>query len=1029
MLKIKSIKTSKANGLSGSMAHYLGISEYYRDKDGRERSSSEWFGHGAEKLGLTGTVDSEMLLRLCEGYAPDGSKLRQTAGKQATWVAARDREGNPRLDAAGKPMGAYKTERIGFDCTFSAPKSLSILYAMGASSDNVADRAMADKLLSVHQNAVRVGMSMLEKHGAQTRRGHAGKDVHAAEGLIVSMHTHFAAREHDKLPNGEVGDSINEQLHTHCLVQNAVLAEGRFSALEADEMYAMHRAVGQLYRNELAVGLRKLGYTVVADRQLDRDGHEHKGLIKVAGVPDTLIQERSGRRKQILEYMKQHPEADAQEATLATRASKDEPPFAELVKRWAKDFDDFRQRNPMERLPESILDVRHAKIPEKEQEALARDAELDRAHKDQVILAELHETLSVWRRVDLMKVLAEKNVGLTAAQVMKETSAFLVRNELAIIEPEAIHRDDKGKKLAKKHTQVRFADPKVVEQERELVRGAVARKNEAGLDPKIVANAIEEMEQERGFKLSAEQRAGVEWATVKTGGVCILQGRAGTGKTVSALASVKAFKASGYDIVGCASGWDAAKKLESECGVASHSIASLVSKLDKGKMKLSAKSLVLIDEAGMVGTPSLSALLRHAHEAKAKVICQGDVLQLQSVERGSPMRAMAEAIGSVTLKDIRRQRSTHDKDTADLYYAAGGAELRSRRQNQEAGQKIMARMEKRGQLQGYEDREQAMKVLVQDYAASPRPARDKLVLGCTREDVEALNRAIREVHRARGERGSVEHMVPMTNPRSGQVQPIALAEHDRIRFTKKSDELGVVNGTKAVLIGLVPHPDGSFLLRAKIESDIKGQDGRLIEFNSNSKGVCVDYGFVSTVHKAQGQSVEEVYHLGHRSMTDRQLSLVSFTRMKSSYAVYGAASELFDRSGDAAHATDRLQTNALTEGLSKEFGGRTTTQVMADIAKEKALHATEKALGLAAQTPKAKCLAKASAAIKQASPEDKAKQRAPVQTSPEHASLVQRAATAFKTVASRMRTAVLAHQREVEQQLAQQRKRTRSMAR
>jgi len=944
MLSIAAIRNTSADGSGGGMPAYLKATEYYLDKDGVEQSSAKWWGKGADALGLTGKpVSEELMDKLADGFAPDGTKLRQNAGRKPEFRPTLDRDGNQRMDDKGQPMGTWVGERVGFDLTFSSPKSFSIAFA-------AADPALRDRMLEAHHKAVETGLRVMELHAAETRRGKGSKDVIEVEGLLVSRHTHYAARSHDKV-DGVQGTGIDMQAHSHCLVYNSCMgSDGKWATLEPREMYAWKKAVGAIYRAELANGLREMGFGIEDDLRLDQNGKVKDRFFKVSGVPDELIRERSGRRQQIEAFMEEHPEASAQEATMATRAGKDEPTFGELVNSiWKDELNDWRARNPGQ-FPQDMRELLNRPLtPEQvqEQQRLAKRSQRD---VDKEILNELHETASVWSRKELTQAIAERSAGtLDAKGIIAEVSQFLGRNNLTLIMPEAIHSDDKGQKLARRHRAVRFADPKVVEQEQKLVRDALARKdeNDIRLDPKVVEKAIKKVEKERGFALSAEQRTAVDWVT-GPGTVAVVEGRAGTGKTTTSAPIIQAYQDSGYEIVGCATGWDAAKKLESESNstMTAHSIASLLVKLDQGKMHLRGK-LLIVDEAGMLGVPSLARLMEHAHAAGkdggagCKVLLQGDKLQLQSVERGGPLRLLAKELGSVDLRDIRRQKSQADRDTANMFYAAGGDELRSRGENQRAGEAILSRMEKRGQLQGYENKDMAKKYLVQDYMQSPLPAREKLIIAGSRADVTELNNLVRKAHQDRGELGP-DMLVDVRNPRTDVKETLALATGDRVRFGKKDEELGIVNGTVAVVTGLTKQKDGRIKIEATIESDIKTQNGRKVTF-TNDQYAYLSHGWGGTVHTSQGQGKEAVFHLFHRGMTDRQLSLVAFTRAKSSYAMYGAASEIYDRGIDASVATDRLQTNAMTEGLH----GKTTQQVIrerADALEKQARDAQEHSL-------------------------------------------------------------------------------------
>ncbi|KRE90848.1 hypothetical protein ASG87_01545 [Frateuria sp. Soil773] len=1008
MLSIAAIKNTSADGSGGGMPAYLKSTEYYLDATGVEQSSSKWCGRGADALGLTGqTVTEELMDKLADGFAPDGTKLRQNAGRKPEFRPTLDRNGQQRLDEQGQPMGVWVGERVGFDCTFSAPKSFSIAFA-------AADPALRDRMLDTHHKAVETGLRMMELHAAETRRGHGSKDVIEVDGLLVSRHTHYAAREHDKV-DGTPGTGIDMQVHTHALVYNVCLGkDGKWATLEPREMYAWKMAVGAIYRAELAKGLQALGFGIEDDIRLDENGQVKDRFFKVSGVPDELVRERSGRRKQIEAFMEANPEASAQEATMATRAGKDEPSFGELVNSiWKDELNDWRARNPGQ-FPQDMRELLNRPLTPEQQQEQERQAQRTQQEQDKEILDELHETQSVWSRKDLTRAIAERSAGKRdAAGIIHEVSQFLGRNDLALILPEAIHKDDRGEKLARRHRAVRFADPKVVAQEQTLVREALARKDEQTirLDPESVKVAVAEMEKERGFQLNAEQLKSVDFVCLESGGVAVVEGRAGTGKTTSADAIVKAFQASGFEVIGAATGWDAAKKLESESAgaITGHSIASLNAKLDKGKMQLNDKTLLIVDEAGMVGTPSLTKLMSHAHAAGAKVLLQGDKLQLQSVERGGPLRLLAKELGSVDLRDIRRQRHQADRDTAHEFYAAGDDTLRSRGQNLAAGTAILQRMEQRGQLQGYADRDQAKKYLVQDYMQSPLPAREKLIIAGPRADVAELNHLVRQAHRDRGELGP-DVAVDVRHPRTDVKETVALAVGDRVRFGKKDEDLGLVNGTRAVVTGLTKQKDGHVHIEATIESDIKTQDGRKLSF-STADYAYLEHGYAGTVHKSQGQGKEQVFHCFHRGMTDRQLSLVAFTRAKDSYAMYGGP-EIHDIGIDASFATDRLQTNALTEGLH----GKTTQEVI-----------RERAAALEAQTradseAKRQARNEPHAMREQPTPErPTAEQTAERQPDPRTV----RAAEAFRGIRERLVAKAQEREREQSRAAARERKRTR----
>ncbi|WP_017462032.1 MobF family relaxase [Dyella ginsengisoli] len=907
MLTIRALKTQSGSSGGSSIPEYLTSTHYYQSADGKEVVASAWFGSGAKALGLTRkAVDVEDMAKLAQGLAPDGTKLRRNAGEKPAVVELKDRQGNPRLDESGNPILREVQQRIGWDMTFSAPKTVSVAFA-------AADGELRDQILDAHHRAVAKSLDWIEKQAAETRRGKNGVDVHDAQ-MVISRHTHFAARPHDQTFDGSESQ-CDPDLHSHCVAYNVALdAQGKWGALETVEIYRQKMAVGALYRAELAAGMAGLGFGIEDEIHLDDAGKEKFRAFKVAGIPDELAEEMSGRRGQIEQAMKADPSLSPQAANLKTRQQKDEPPFEELTQQWKAHLDSFRLRHPELGMPADAEALR-----QRERKPVMRD----QAKEDAEILAKLHEMKTVWTRHDLLQQIAERNAGtLDANGVAKACNAFVQRNDLHVIQPEKIHDDERGDHLARRHRQVRYASQAVVEEERSMIESVKSRATEDHrVEPAKVTQAISQMEKARGFQLSPEQRKAVEHLTQSQGAVQSLVGRAGTGKTTVSEAVVASHRAAGYDVIGAATGWDAAKKLEAEAGIPSQSIAALLKGLDDGRTKLTPKSLILVDEAGMVGTPSMSALLKHAEQAKAKVILQGDPLQLQSVERGGAMRAITKAVGGATLADIRRQKHSEDTKTAGLFYAVGGDELRSRGENAKAGREILARMEKRGQIRAFDDDAEAMRTLIADYLGSPTAIHEKPILASKRAEVNALNAAVREGLHARGRLGP-DHVIQVAYGTEGKTRPLPLAVGDHVRFNAKESKLGLVNGSRARIDAIEALEGGGHRIEATLISDIKKDDGSRISFDTRDFSA-IEYGYASTIHKAQGQSKTEVYHYAGENaggVSDRQLALVAFTRMKQSYALYGTVDGIYGPALDANIASDQLQLNVTEEGLT----GRTT---------------------------------------------------------------------------------------------------------
>jgi conjugative relaxase-like TrwC/TraI family protein len=260
-----------------------GVEDYYAGED----SAGEWLGGGTLRLSLKGKVEGTALHTVLAGNRPEtGEPLRDTHG----------------------------TRVPGFDLTFSAPKSVSILFGIG-------DGAVSEAVRRAHDAAVRDAIGYVERATSQARRGHGGQQVIAGRGLVAAAFRHRTSR---------LGDP---QLHTHVPVANLVEgADGRWSALDGRLLYAHAETAGYLYEARLRAELTaRLGveWTPV-----------HNGVADIRGVSPAVMRAFSRRRAEIeaeLERRGESSAAAAQVATLATRRAKDANIDAgELVSEWRK---------------------------------------------------------------------------------------------------------------------------------------------------------------------------------------------------------------------------------------------------------------------------------------------------------------------------------------------------------------------------------------------------------------------------------------------------------------------------------------------------------------------------------------------------------------------------------------------------------------------------------------------------------------------------------------------------------------------
>lgn len=345
--------------------------------------------------------------------------------------------------------------------------------------------------------------------------------------------------------------------------------------------------------------------------------------------------------------------------------------------------------------------------------------------------------------------------------------------------------------------------------------------------------------------LSDEQRDAAQ-QLLSSGDLACLVGFAGSGKSTMLSEVRAAFEAEGYTVRGAALSGIAAQNL-TQSGISARTIASLSYAWDNGRDQLSRNDILVVDEAGMIGSRELANLIQTASAAGAKIILAGDPEQLQAIDAGAAFRAILDRTDAAELTEIRRQRVEWQQE-ATKELATGRTE------------EALARYEAAGAIIVASNEVEARKALVdrwhQDGAADPE--KSQIMLAHSRADVRALNDEARERRRADGVLGTDFDVETSRGQRS-------FAEGDRLLFLRNDKTLDVRNGTLATIAGI---ENGCLSVRT--------DDGRTVEVNSSTYRD-FDHGYAVTVHKSQGVTVDKAYvHAG--TGFDRHLSYVACSR-------------------------------------------------------------------------------------------------------------------------------------------------------
>jgi Ti-type conjugative transfer relaxase TraA len=393
----------------------------------------------------------------------------------------------------------------------------------------------------------------------------------------------------------------------------------------------------------------------------------------------------------------------------------------------------------------------------------------------------------------------------------------------------------------------RFTTRAMIETEQRLHRAAELmaerKRHEVRCADREAALALAER---RGLVLSGEQAHALTHV-MQGRDLSIVVGHAGTGKSAMLGIAREAWEAAGYKIQGVALSGIAAENLKSGSGIASRTIASMEHGWQQGRDLLTTRDVLVIDEAGMVGTRQLERVLSHAAEAGAKVVLVGDPQQLQAIEAGAAFRSMHERHGGAEIGEVRRQRDDWQRDaTRDLANGKAGNALdayRSRGMMHEA----LTREQARGDLIERWDR---------DRQASPDKSR--IILTHTNDEVRALNEAARERMRAAGDLGDEVRVTVERGARS-------FASGDRVMFLRNERSLGVKNGT----LGTVEQVSAQSMT-------VQTDDGRSVRFDLKDYNR-IDHGYAATIHKAQGMTIDRAHVLATPGL-DAHGSYVALSR-------------------------------------------------------------------------------------------------------------------------------------------------------
>jgi conjugative relaxase-like TrwC/TraI family protein len=798
-----------------------GAEDYY---SGEGEEAGQWMGDAAAELGLSGEVSPDQLVAMLTGINP----------------------------ATGEPLGLRAGPSVpGFDLTFSAPKSVSLTWALG-------DPKAAAEVKAAHLRSVESALDYMQANACLTRRGdgEGGMAFLQGSGYLAAGYMHRSSRNGDP------------QLHTHVLIANATQGpDGKWTRLYSPAIYEHAKTAGYIYEANLR---HELTRTLGIEWQEVRNG-----IAEIKGFEDRWLKTFSTRRAEILEAAGADASARARQvATLATRKTKEELELGDLRQRWQVKAEEIA----LDREAIALMMGREVELATRLRlERLGREVTAHASHFD--------------RRDAIQAVANMLPNGAPAQEVESAADAFLSSDSVVRVAETA-----KGPRFTT--TRIWALERQALETARRM--GAEARAEAGDL-------AAHRVIRERPTLKDDQREMVYRLLTVKEGIVVVI-GEAGTGKSFATVAAAEGWASVGIELRAVAPTWRAANVLRAE-GLEATTVAGMLRDLDRDETRLSSRTVLMVDEASMVGSEHLARLIDHADKAEAKLVLVGDPEQLGSIEAGGLFAAIAARSDPVHLHEVIRHNHEVDREAAKLIREGRSREALSLYQEAE-----------RVTIKGTP--ELLRGTMVEDWWRSFSQGEDALMVAKRNSEVERLNAIARELAKSEGKLGAEEIAVGGA----------PFAAGDQV-ITRVNDQAAGIFNRERWEVAQVDAERGRVILDG-IDQARRVEVGRdyLDRTTLGGDAPAVQHAYAVTTYCAQGATVDSAYVMAEPS-TDKQEMYVATSRTREETHLYATPEIQVERNEFApaaperepiahiaeAAARDRAQTAAHDEALRAEL--------------------------------------------------------------------------------------------------------------
>jgi conjugative relaxase-like TrwC/TraI family protein len=734
-----------------------------------------------------------------------------------------------------RPEGAGGGRGGGIDVTFSAPKSVSTVWALG-------DPWQREQIEAAHARAVESTVRYLREQVPVVRRRYDGQVVEEhAKDVIAAEYRHTTAR-------GVSGARAPDpQLHSHVVISGAVREDERIVAVASRPIFRSARELGAFYRSALAEELAGEGYEI--ERGTGKDGR----YFEIAGVPRTLIEEFSGRSREVAgaaerfraRYGRAPERGELRNLALENRRAKELTTRADLRRVWSE----TGRRHDFG--PDAA--VRLIGAPER--------PKVERSIEDR-IEARLTEQHAVFHARDLHAVALEQTAGEMAPEQALTVAREMIRDRRVLTL--------EGGRMT---TLAVRAQEQAIERRAELLAQPAGR----DIGERTRADATHAVGERIGAPLSTEQIAALE---VLTGPerLAVLVGPAGTGKGVVIDAAARAEQHAGHRTIGIAVSGSTAERLGADSPALTGHTLTLDALANTGIVEIDRDTVIVLDEAGMIDHARLDALTELVERSGAKLIAVGDGKQLPSIGPGGMFDRLAGHAATAELADIHR--------TSD-----GGEQRAWRALRAGEPERAMAHYHSLGRLHFADTRDQAAESAVQAWGQLTSEHDDirsvALIADASNQEIDRLNARAQHLRAERGELGHPEITLPNVHYGLRDGDLIAFNAQHRLRGQPR-----VENGTR----GQITHVD---VHGVTITLDGSGRRVQLASEHLDSLRLA----YAQHVYRQQGATVERSIVLTGGWQASKETAYVEATRARHGTDWYIARDQL----GDDGQNPDRIK--------------------------------------------------------------------------------------------------------------------------